>query len=319
MLRPATKHGARGLARRLHPAPARAVLYRDAMHHLRRRGRRRLRGLAVALSALAVLAALLLPRTGHAQQNFFNVPASEVTRQGKVFFQEQVNVLTSQKKLQSNSHFAYGIGAQLEVGLNISHVNIKPFSRRVLPINTRDRSEPYSPLVLGTAQKAFAVGDHFLFAVGTQTGVNFGAPLEQKALATLSYANAVVLLPRPHARLVAGAYYGNTTFLGAGAGLGVWLGAEVQVLPERIHLVVDWISGSHDLGLGVVGANVFFSRNVSLVFGPILPNPGSGNGTGYVLELNMLDLLGTLGIDDDDDERPRAHGSVSRARPALAW
>ncbi len=251
------------------------------------------------LLLLLVLAGLSGTRSAAAQQNFFNVPASDVTRKGKFFFQEQINVLTSQRKLQSNSHFAFGLGHELEIGFNISHVNLKPFDRRVLPINTRDRSEPFNPLGLLTAQKSFAVHKSFELAVGTQTGVNFGGPVDAKQIATLSYANAVFFLPHPHTRLVVGGYYGNRTYLGEGAGAGVWLGAEVQVVPERVHLVADWISGSHDLGLGVAGANLFFTKNVSVVLGPILPNPGSGNGTGYVIELNMLDVLGSFGLDND--------------------
>lgn len=254
---------------------------------------------------LAQVVLILGARRAEAQQNFFNVPASDVTKRGKIFFQEQINVLASQKKLQSNSHFAYGVADRFELGFNISHVNMKPFDRRVLPVNTRDRSEPYNPLGLLTAQKSFELyaGRHVAFeaAVGTQTGVNFGGPVDDKRIASLTYANAVLLFPKHHARLVAGGYYGTRTYLGAGTGTGVWLGAEVAIVPERVHFVADWISGSHDLGIGVVGANLFFTKDVSLVLGPILPNPGSGNGTGYVLELNVLDTLGALGITDDDD------------------
>lgn len=240
--------------------------------------------------------ALTLAREASAQQNFFNVPASEVTRKSTVFFQEQLNVLSTQKKLQSNSHFAYGLGWNLEVGFNVSHVNIKPFDRRVIPINSRDRSEPYNPLALFTVQKSIPLDEVFAVAAGTQTGFNFGGPLTEKGIATLTYANVVVLLPSPHARVVVGGYYGNDIFLGAGSGFGMWFGAEVQIRRDRVHLVADWISGSHDLGMAVVGANVFFTPDVSVVFGPLLPNPGSGNGTGYVVELNMLDVLGTLGV-----------------------
>jgi hypothetical protein len=244
-----------------------------------------------------------------AQQNFFNVPAADITKTGKIFFQEQLNVLTTQKKLQSNSHFCFGLPYDLELGFNVSHVNIKAFDRRILPANTRDRSEPLSPLLLITAQKAVPVTDTFYFTFGTATGGNFGGPLSTTRPATLTYGNAVLMLEKPHARLVAGGYYGNDVYLGEGAGLGVWFGAEVQLLPERVHLVADWISGSHDLGIGSLGANVFFTRDVSLVFGPILPNPGSGNGTGYILELNVLDLAGVFSS---------GKGARSARRPALA-
>jgi len=271
----------------------------------------RCRGARFNAVAVALLfSALLVGRRASAQQNFFNVPASDVTRKNKLFFQEQINVLITQKKLQSNSHFAYGVGWDLELGFNVSHVNIKPFDRRVIPINTRDRSEPFNPLFLFTAQKAFTIDENFRIAVGTQTGVNFGAPAPDKRLATLNYANLVLLLPNPHARLVAGGYFGNDVFLGAGSGFGFWAGAELQILPERVHLVADWISGSHDLGMGVVGANVFLTPDVSLVFGPILANPGSGNGTGYVIELNMLDLVGTI-TGRARREETAAHGRIA--------
>ena len=242
------------------------------------------------------VAALLFLRSpsARAQQNFFNVPASDVTAPGKVFFQEQVNVLTTQKKLQSNSHFCFGLGSDFEVGFNFSHLNIKPFDRTVIPVNTRNRAEPFNPLLLATAQKSTNFDGHVQLALGTQTGINVGGPVDATRLATLTYVNIVVLVPKPHARIVVGGYYGNDVFLGAGAGPGIWVGAELQVIAQRVHLVADWISGSHDLGLGVAGANVFFTRDISLVFGPILPNPRSGNGTGYVIELNVLDLAGAL-------------------------
>jgi hypothetical protein len=58
--------------------------------------------------------------SGFAQQNLFNVPSSEITQPGKVFVQQQFNfggVGTS------NTTIDYGLGNNLEVGINVFNPN----------------------------------------------------------------------------------------------------------------------------------------------------------------------------------------------------
>jgi hypothetical protein len=243
---------------------------------------------ALVVAGFSVLGA----REAHAQQNFFNVPASEVTPKGEVFFQAQVNLLSYLGKWQSNNHFCFGLGHDFELGFNVSHLNVYLLDRKKpsgFSINARDPSQPLNPVLVVTAQKSFEFGHHFGAALGTQTGVNFGGPLDTTRGVSLTYANVYAYSHEEHVRVLAGIYYGNRPYLGGEAALGVWAGFEAQLV-KNLNLIGDVISGSHEFANAVIGFNWYFHPKTSLVFGPILPMPGSDNDAGYVVELNVLDV-----------------------------
>lgn len=98
------------------------------------------------------------PETGETQQNLFNVPTSDITEKGKVFFQEQMNVVS----LRGTSYttFTYGLGNNFEMGINVFNVATHPAHRH-----------SQNPSFLINSQKGFNISDTHKISIGTQTGL----------------------------------------------------------------------------------------------------------------------------------------------------
>lgn len=223
--------------------------------------------------------------TAFSQQNFFNVPASEITPKKKVFFQQQFNVFTY--RIQSNSHFCYGIAKNLEIGFNVSHIGKNFENAPRWEINYSNVNYPFSPLLLATAQYKVPLFKHFGFSVGTQSGFNIAPRIQNKRFTTFTYTNLYYYNHEKHIKFTFGGFYADQNFLGKNT-FGVMAGFEVPIVQHKIHLMGDFISGNHPMGASVVGFNMFFNKFISLCAGPILPNPSSNNSWGGVIELNIL-------------------------------
>jgi hypothetical protein len=88
-------------------------------------------------------------------------------------------------------------------------------------------------------------------------------------------------------RIVAGAYHGNRMFLGTGNDTGILLGYEMK-LNKRWYLMGDWVSGSNNEGVAVLGGMYNLSKRVQLCAGWLLPNENNPKPQGVVLEINIL-------------------------------
>lgn len=232
-----------------------------------------------------LLCSLFSAGTAFAQQNFFNVPASEITPQKKIFFQQQFNLYTY--RIQSNSHFCYGLGKGLEVGFNVSHIGKNFESTPRWEVNYSNVNYPFSPLLLATAQYRLDIFGHFGFSIGTQSGFNIAPRIQKKRFTTFTYSNLYYHNPHKHLKFTLGGFYADQNFLGQNT-FGFMAGFEVPIVAHKIHLMGDFISGNHPMGASVIGFNIFFNKYISLCAGPILPNPNSNNSWGGVIELNIL-------------------------------
>ena len=251
-----------------------------------------------------MLLLLLLLRAGaaQAQQNLFNIPAGDLTPQGKVFYQHQTNVYGT-RDVESKNHFVYGLGRRWEVGLNV--VNIKmDFRQRgaeVFQTNGYDASRPLKPLVQLTGQKFWELSPTLSTSLGTQVGTSLlrraGAT---RRLTHFSY-NTWVWSPRHHVKVVAGPYLTDRGTVGAGNRAGILLGAEYP-LSKKLLLMGDFISGRNATSVSVLGINYLATQRLQLCLGALLPNPGTRNPAGVVIEINLL------GYDaDPGDAPPGAH------------
>lgn len=256
-----------------------------------------------ALVSRALLTLVLLLGLGllaQAQQNLFNIPAGELTPQGKVFYQHQTNVY-GPGDLESKNHLVYGLGRGWEMGVNVLNIKMD-FGRRgdVFTVNRRDSERPLKPLVQLTGQKFFVLSPQLSTSLGTQVGTNpirFGGA--GRRLTHFSY-NTWIWSPRHHVRVVAGPYLSDRGTLGAGNRAGILLGAEYP-LSNKLLLMGDFISGNNATSVSVLGINYLATKRVQFCLGALLPNPGSRNRGGLVLELNLL------GYDDSDEATPAAH------------
>ena len=90
-------------------------------------------------------------------------------------------------------------------------------------------------------------------------------------------------LPFDLGRLHAGAYIGNRKVLVDGDGkpeaAGWMVGYDRVLVPDKLSIAADYISGHNALGGGGVGLCYYFAKNVSLLFGPVWFNDKAINGS----------------------------------------
>lgn len=89
-------------------------------------------------------------------------------------------------------------------------------------------------------------------------------------------------LPDGRTRVSAAYYVGNSDVLRSSAGdsenTGYMLAADYQLVPGRWVLAADYASGDNAVGGGGVGAYYYFTKDISLLFGPVWFNDTGING-----------------------------------------
>lgn len=208
-----------------------------------------------------------------AQQNLFNVPSSDITEHGKIFFQQQFNL--SNLSGASNTTFDYGLENNLEIGLNIFNVDMYP---------TRELQNPH---ILANFQKGFTINEHYKIGFGTQTGLT--PPIYNKAveMPSFSYFNNAVHLDHL-GNYYLGSYYANHAYAGQGDSFGIMAGVEYPLIEKKFHLQGDILTGNNDISVAVLGFVFFLPRDWQLSFGAQLPSPTSNNDYGAVFEITKL-------------------------------
>ncbi|MCS6822538.1 MAG: hypothetical protein NZ551_11815 [Microscillaceae bacterium] len=225
-----------------------------------------------------------------AQQNLFNIPSGDITPKRKVFYQHQFNFYRD-ITFESKSHFVYGLGKGIDVGINL--INLKfdlgRNRRNLIVINDLPTYDPVSPMMLATFQKGFKPHKKFKVNIGTQVGTNIIERGNGNHLGHFTYTLATYEpIKGNHTRIVFGSYFTNNAFVGRGNDFGYMLGYEIP-LNKRWYLMGDFISGNHSNSVAVLGGMYNISKNVQLCFGALLPNFNNVDTTeGFVLELNLL-------------------------------
>ncbi len=227
---------------------------------------------------------LLFVTDGIAQQNFINVPSSDITPKGRLFFQQQLNF---NALFQSNSTFDLGIGYHSEIGVNLLGVDYSEKNRSWLVNDSTDR-DPYNPLIAFNGATSWDLGEHTSFAVGGQGGVNFDRHRSGRP-AGLAYANLRIEdLLLKESVVVLGPYYNTEHYGGAGNRLGGWIGAEVP-MSKVLHVMAESVLGDNAISYTSLGLVVYPVRNIPLTLGVQIPNT-SNNAYSIVFELTVLPM-----------------------------
>lgn len=226
---------------------------------------------------------LCLLTDGFSQQNFINVPSSEITPKNKLFFQQQLNI---NELIQSNTTLDYGLGRNFEVGINILGLNYSSKMASFLQNDSLDR-DPYNPLVLINGLKKIELYPNTSVSLGGQLGLNFFDKLisPQKAFLTylnLSFDDKFI----PNSRFVLGGYYNSLHYGGEGSRLSFWLAAEVP-LNNKVHLMSESIIGSNALSYTSLGVIYFLTKKMPITFGIQLPNV-QANAAALVIEFTII-------------------------------
>lgn len=216
------------------------------------------------------------------QQNFINVPSGEVTKKQKFFFQQQINF---NELIQSNTTMDYGLGKGFEVGLNVLGLNYSEKGKSFLKNDDNDR-DPYNPLFMLNAQKAWDVNDRFTVTLGTQFGINYDFD-EKKGNAGLLYSNLKMdeFLAKKGV-LVAGFYYNSMHYGGLGNRFGIWAGAELP-MSKKLHFLAESVFGDNAICYSSTALVYYPIPQLPLTFGLQLPNTKT-NAASIVFELTIV-------------------------------
>ena len=216
------------------------------------------------------------------QQNFINVPSSEVTKKHKLFFQQQVNV---NEQIQSNTTLDFGLGKGFEIGANVLGLNFSTNKNSFIKNDSSDK-DPYNPLIMLNALKHFEISETVSLAFGTQVGLNFNDN-KNTTQAGLAYGNILFKnLLVHHSSLVFGAYYNSLHYGGEGNRLGMWVGTEIPAT-ERIHFMAESVLGSNSISYTSLGIILYPAKRLPLTFGMQIPNV-KNNSYSFVFELTFV-------------------------------
>ncbi len=230
------------------------------------------------------------------QQNFFNVPSSDITPKGKTFFQQQVNL--AKENIQSNTTLSWGLGKNWEVGVNLLGIEWDRTNHYQFIRN--DTEEPFNPFATLNAQKRVDINEKFAVSVGVQTGIT--ATKNTKS-GTYGYSNAVYTNEAFGIKLIGGLYYTSDSFFGREernhisqrgilSSTGVQFGVEQNLWKDKLFFQADFISGSHALGEAVLGGAYFFHPNWVLSLGYQIPTNNSLSINSLVIEMTFVPSAG---------------------------
>ncbi|MDB4975175.1 MAG: hypothetical protein JWN48_3516 [Myxococcaceae bacterium] len=231
--------------------------------------------------ALVAVCVCTAPRSQvRAQQNLFNVPSGISTRPGHAFLQQQLN-LTGPLGTSCTT-LDIGVTSNFELGVNVNNVTL--YDRT----NDLSATAARGPSLLVNAQRGISFGerDQLRLSLGSQTGVSQGGQGQHTAM-DFSWAMGSVELPRPGARMFAGAYYANRALGGRGFPVGGLLGIEVPLVRNRVSMQADYVSGDREISVAVVGLVIELPADMQVSIGIQLPTLRSEAPVGLVVELTQ--------------------------------
>ncbi|MBL7849008.1 MAG: hypothetical protein JNL40_16185 [Cyclobacteriaceae bacterium] len=227
------------------------------------------------------------------QQNLFNVPSSDITVKNKLFFQQQINLLND-GTAALNSTLCYGLGKGFEAGVNILGVYIDPHaSGSPIQTNSDAGQPPLYPFFTVNLQKGLVINPTFKLGLGTQIGFSPGMHF-----GNFTYLNLVTAIPRLQAKIVTGINHGSESFLGPGDlnpyfsskydPVGFQFGLEQEIIHGKLLILAEHISGTHTLGISVLGLGYHVSDHWVLSTGYQFSSAGNQTPNSIVLELTFV-------------------------------
>jgi hypothetical protein len=230
---------------------------------------------------------LLLSVTAWGQQNFFNVPSSDITPASKIFVQQQLNFIPN--GVQSGTTFCYGLGKNTEIGFNVLGINYDYQQKFV----ANHSEQPYNPFFTLNAQKSFQLHEDFKLGLGAQAGFT-----QIGQAGAYLYGNSVYINEHTHTKWVSGLYYSTDNYFGpesrnfiedgALKSIGLQLGVEQNIWAERLLFQADFISGRHSIGEVVIGGAYYVSKHWVLSAGIQIPTFNSQSQPASVFELTFV-------------------------------
>ena len=204
----------------------------------------------------------LISGSAQAQETYFNVSESDITEKHKIIVQQQFSIQSTYRSLTT---FDYGLGKNWEIGANLYNLDYDP-AQKMIVRNDTSTQMAYAPLLLLNAQKVFNLNDQFKIGIGAQGGLNL-SPTNRSKFVGFAYSNLAGSFAKDHYKATVGLYTGHVRYLGDGPRIGFQAGFDAGIFYEKLHLMGDWISGSHEVGQSVLGLEIYLFKSLPLALG----------------------------------------------------
>jgi hypothetical protein len=228
-----------------------------------------------------VMVGLVQSTASFAQQNFFNVPSSEITPKGTVFFQQQFNALSG--LLSSNTTACYGFGGGFECGVNLLGITYNE-KQKTFVSSARGEYPVYPSVGVNMQQRVFVRGG-YSFSVGGQL-LTSRSPSN---LEVYGYANN--RWQHNRLKVVCGIFWGNVSYFGRASFLvkntilpGVQLGFEHQIIKETLFFQADFLSGRTPYSNLILGLAYKCAEHIILSAGYQIPNDRTTSSPAAIVE-----------------------------------
>jgi hypothetical protein len=223
---------------------------------------------------VSLLAGLLAPCSGLAQQAIINMPSADITPKGQHFYMHETQMRTQQpgRSWSGTNFYAYGVGKSTELAVTSYNMG-SPWSRfaatgigfKSSPQIMRARY-PHQELKLTVGQ--MMILNHAGLGVGS-----------------FSYSHLSMRLPVTRTRLTSGGFHGTSQLFGRRT--GNFLGGIEQPIGKRVILLSEWLRGDHELGYFIPGILFHPNHNQMIVVGYKIPNNPNDGKSGWVLEWGL--------------------------------
>jgi hypothetical protein len=219
---------------------------------------------------------LLLTTHAYSQSLIVGIPNAEVAPKGKLLLAHESQLNTwdfPQNKWTSFNFSCYGIGHHIELCVTAFNV-ASPAS---LNMSVSPGAKMVFPFVAD-----LKIAHDFTLGVGQMMPIS----LDGKGFGSWSYGIASIRFNKLNTRLTAGPSYGTRQIFGRSV-LCLMLGYE-QPLTEKLSLVGDWYSGTHDIGAYISAIQYNFTPEFTVITGYKIPNNALSGFHAYMLEITLL-------------------------------
>jgi len=211
-------------------------------------------------------ALLIATKYGAAQETIFNVPSGDILDNGKMYGEFDFAYLWDASNGNYTPRVVAGIGHRIEIGINLNGI-ASPGPSQTTPTPTL-KWKAYDG---GRNGLSFLMGDDLLLPIENRT-YNLGNYFYAELTKTL----------KTQTRFTLGAFDFTAKVVANGNKAGGQFGVE-QPVGKRLTLAADWFTGNHSAGYFTPGAEIKFTRKLTVYTGYEIGNHDLGNGNHLLL------------------------------------
>jgi hypothetical protein len=216
-----------------------------------------------------------VPAGASAQLLIVGIPNADVTPKHVwgITHESQLKPFDDPKGWNTFQFLTYGIGRGTELALSFVNFGRPATGNRTIAIGAKTVLEAEQPTLRRWEAK-------------WTLGAMVPKSVDARGAGLWAYSSGSVRLPRARTRLTVGPTYGTPQLFGVEKA-GMMAGIE-QPITKRVSIIADWYSGKHDLAATIPAVQFNLPREIALIAGYKIPNPGAPGGHALVLEVAAL-------------------------------